>query len=197
MSAAGHRLFLVRHGETDWNVAGRLQGGRDVPLNALGRLQAAQAGRVLQQLAGDVRSLGFVSSPLSRAVETMRILRTTLELPVTTFDLDPRLVEISFGRWEGQTWPELRRRDPLGIRKREADPWGFCPPGGESYDDLAARVGAALDALAGDTVVVTHGGVIRAVLSARTGMPQREAAMLRVRQGAVYVIGEAGFAIAD
>ena len=75
------RFFLVRHGETDWNVVGRLQGRRDVPLNTLGRIQAGQVGRVLAQLAGDTRALSYVSSPLSRAVETMRILRTGLDLP--------------------------------------------------------------------------------------------------------------------
>ncbi len=193
----GARLFLVRHGETDWNVAGRLQGGRDVPLNALGRLQAAQVGRVLQQLAGDVRALRYISSPLSRAIETMRIMRTGLDLPVADFSVDPRLVEISFGRWEGQTWPQLRRRDPLSIQRRDADPWGYRPPDGENYHDLSSRVRAVLDALPGDAVVVTHGGVIRAALQARTGMPEAEAAQLPVRQGAVYVVSEAGFAVAD
>lgn len=195
--AVARRLYFVRHGETDWNVAGRLQGRRDVPLNALGRIQAAQVGRVLNQLVGHVDSLAYVSSPLSRAVETMRILRTTLDLQVTAFASDIRLAEISFGLWEGQTWPELRRRDHEGVRRRDLDPWGYTPPGGENYIQLCTRVGAALDDITGDAVVVTHGGVIRAALHVFAGMPREEAAILPVRQGAVYVVADGSFKVAD
>ncbi|MEP9353264.1 histidine phosphatase family protein [Xanthobacter sp. KR7-65] len=191
------RYFLVRHGETDWNVVGRLQGRRDVPLNALGRIQAAQVGRVLNQLAGDPRALSYVSSPLSRAVETMRILRTDLDLPVADFTTDIRFAEISFGIWEGQTWPELRRRDHDAVRRRDRDPWNFAPPGGESYGTLCARVSAACAEIPNDAVIVTHGGVIRALLHVKAGMPQAEAALLPVRQGAVYVVGRGGFEVAD
>ncbi|MBB6305960.1 histidine phosphatase family protein [Xanthobacter tagetidis] len=193
----GRRLFFVRHGETDWNVAGRLQGRRDVPLNALGRIQAAQVGRVLNQLVGDVAGVHYVSSPLSRAAETMRILRTTLDLPASTFASDIRLAEISFGRWEGQTWPELRRRDHDGVRRRDLDPWRFQPPGGESYLDLCARVEKAIADLPGDAVIVTHGGVVRAALHVLAGMPEGEAALLPVRQGAVYVVAGGVFKVAD
>ena len=191
------RLFLVRHGETDWNVVGRLQGRRDVPLNALGRIQAGRVGRVLPHLAGDPKALAYLSSPLSRAVETMRILRTSLDLPASEFPTDPRLAEISFGQWEGQTWPELRRRDQLNVRKRDLDPWNFTPPGGENYGDLCDRVSAACAELEDDAVIVTHGGVIRALLHVKAGMPASEAAVLPVRQGAVYVVTPGGFKVAD
>ncbi|HQS10500.1 MAG: phosphoglycerate mutase [Rhizobiales bacterium 24-66-13] len=192
------RLFLVRHGETDWNVAGRLQGRRDIPLNSLGRAQSAQVGRVLHQLAGDVAPLTFVSSPLMRAVETMRILRTTLDLPAAGYHLDPHLAELSFGRWEGSTWPELKRRDSLAVRARERAPWTFVPPEGESYEMLCVRASTALDRLKDeDAVVVTHGGVIRALLHTKAGMPQEEAALLPVRQGAVYVLAGGAFRVAE
>lgn len=191
------RFFLVRHGETDWNVAGRLQGRRDVPLNALGRIQAGRVGRVLHQLAGPADTLTFVSSPLVRATETMRILRTSLDLPAHDFSTDIRFAEISFGRWEGQTWPELRRRDFNAVRKRDLDPWGFTPPEGENYLDLSRRVTSAIETLPGDAIIVTHGGVIRAALHVLAGMPPAEAAMLPVRQGAVYVVSGGRFAVAD
>lgn len=191
------RLFLVRHGETDWNIAGRLQGSRDVPLNSLGREQAAEVGRVLGQMVRDVRALHYVSSPLSRAVETMRILRTTLDLPVSDFRTDDDLKELSFGRWEGFTWPDLRRRYPEDVDARDREPWHFAPPAGESYAELAARAGAVVDRLAGDSVVVTHGGVIRALLQSRTGMPKGEAALLPIRQGAIYVLAGRSFEVAD
>lgn len=191
------RFFLVRHGETDWNVVGRLQGRRDVPLNALGRIQAGRVGRVLSQLATVPQDLTFVSSPLSRATETMRILRTSLDLPAADFSTDPRLAEISFGQWEGQTWPELRRRDHAGVLRRDRDPWHFTPPGGENYGTLCERVNAACTDLRDDAVIVTHGGVIRALLHVKAGMPEEEAALLPVRQGAVYVLAQGSFEVAD
>lgn len=196
MSAPG-RLFLVRHGETDWNVAGRLQGRRDVPLNSLGRAQAARVGRVLGQLADDVTRLHYVSSPLSRALETMRILRTALDLPGSDFTHDPQLAELSFGQWEGLTWPEIRRRDAAAVKAREMDPWSFTPPEGESYVGLSHRAGNAIDRITGDAVVVTHGGVIRALLHTRAGMPSAQAALVPVRQGAVYVLRGGRFEVAD
>ncbi|MDQ0349696.1 histidine phosphatase family protein [Ancylobacter vacuolatus] len=190
------RIFLVRHGETDWNLAGRLQGTHDIPLNDLGREQAADTARVVERLSGGARHLDFVASPLSRAAQTMAILRAELGLPPDSFRRDPRLREISFGRWEGSTWPELRRRDPVGLAARDADPWNFAPPGGESYTELSTRVLAAISELQGDSVVVTHGGVVRAMLHAFAGMPPSQAVELPVRQGAVYLIENGAFELA-
>ncbi|MCK0207461.1 histidine phosphatase family protein [Starkeya koreensis] len=190
------RIFLVRHGETDWNLAGRLQGTHDIPLNDLGREQAADAARVVERLSRGARGLDFVASPLSRASQTMAILRGELGLPPDGFRRDPRLREISFGRWEGSTWPELRRRDPANLAARDADPWNYTPPGGENYVDLSTRVLAAIAELTGDSVVVTHGGVVRAMLHAFAGMPAAEAVELPVRQGAVYLIENGAFELA-
>ncbi len=190
------RIFLVRHGETDWNLAGRLQGSHDIPLNDLGREQAADTARVVERLSGGARQLDFVASPLSRAAQTMAILRAELGLPPDAFRRDARLREISFGRWEGSTWPELRRRDPGSLAARDADPWGFAPPGGESYAELSARVLDAVGELPGDSVVVTHGGVVRAMLHAFAGMPPAQAVELPVRQGAVYLIENGAFELA-
>ncbi|MBS7543349.1 histidine phosphatase family protein [Ancylobacter oerskovii] len=190
------RIFLVRHGETDWNLAGRLQGSHDIPLNDLGCEQAAGLARVIERLAGDVGPLDYVASPLSRAAQTMAILRAELGLPPDLFRREPRLKEISFGRWEGNTWTELKRRDPASVADHRANPWHYRPPGGESYSDLSVRVMAAMGEIARDAVVVTHGGVVRAILHALTGMPAQEAAFLPVRQGAVYLIEDGAFEMA-
>ncbi|WP_371347323.1 histidine phosphatase family protein [Ancylobacter sp. IITR112] len=190
------RIFLVRHGETDWNLAGRLQGTNDIPLNDLGREQAAETARVVERLSGGARHLDFVASPLSRAAQTMAILRAELGLSPDAFRRDARLREISFGRWEGSTWPELRRRDPVSLAARDADPWNFTPPGGESYAALSTRVLDAIAELPGDSVVVTHGGVVRAMLHAFAGMPPAQAVELPVRQGAVYLIENGAFELA-
>ncbi len=197
-AARRRRLFFVRHGETDWNVAGRLQGRRDVPLNTLGRVQASRIGRLLPRLVGEpLHSLHFVSSPMARTLETMRILRTALDLPVNEFATDIRLAELSFGEWEGKTWPQLRRSDFDSVRKRDEDPWHFAPPGGESYHDLSLRLDAALVDVQQDSIIVTHGGVIRTALNVLAGMPPQDAAHLPVRQGAVYVVEGGRFQVAD
>jgi probable phosphoglycerate mutase len=190
------RIFLVRHGETDWNLAGRLQGSHDIPLNDLGREQAAQTARVIERLSGDPLPLGYVASPLGRAAQTMAILRSELGLPPDSFRRDDRLKEVSFGRWEGSTWPDLRRRDPVSVAARDADPWNYVPPGGESYAMLMTRVLAAISDIAQDTVVVTHGGVVRVLLHALAGMPEAQATEQPVRQGAVYLVEDGAFEMA-
>lgn len=190
------RIFLVRHGETDWNLAGRLQGSQDIPLNDLGREQAAQSARVVERLAGDIGPLAYVASPLGRATQTMSILRAELGLPPGDFRRDPRLKEIVYGRWEGATWPELRRRDPASVTARDADPWNYVPPNGESYAMLMVRVLESIGEITQDSVVVTHGGVVKVLLHALAGMPQAEAAELSVRQGAVYMLVDGAFELA-
>src|SRR3712207_5584074 len=97
-------LFVIRHGETDWNAEGRLQGQRDIALNARGRDQARRNGQALaSHLAAerlDPATLSYVASPLGRARETMEILRRALDLPPTGYRLDERLKEVSFGSFE-------------------------------------------------------------------------------------------------
>lgn len=187
----GRRLWLIRHGETDWNVEGRLQGQRDIPINATGRAQARRNGTVLASLlaAGgrDAAGLDWVASPLSRARETMEILRVAIGLDPAGYRLDPRLLEISFGAWEGSTLPELKRSDPAGHAARKADKWGFVPPGGESYEMLSRRIAPWLAGLAADTVCVAHGGITRVTRGLLESIPPAEIPALPIRQDRIYV----------
>jgi broad specificity phosphatase PhoE len=186
---AGHILYFVRHGETDWNAQGRLQGGRDTELNALGRVQAEAAARSLRGLVrGDPDRLDFVASPMRRTRDTMEILRGTLGLERAAYRLDPRLVEISFGEWESHTWPEIRARDPDGAAAREADKWGYVPPGGESYAMLAERLAPVAADLAADTVMVAHGGVARALLTILADAAPERAPHFDIWQGRVLLV---------
>ena len=180
-------LYFVRHGETDWNAEGRLQGQRDVPLNPFGRVQAEEAGARLRDLVAGYDGLDFVASPLSRTRETMEGLRRTIGLPPEAYRQDDRLKELSFGRWEGLTWKEVRARDPQGAAARERDKWGFVPPGGESYAMLTERVRPVLQNLARDTVIVSHGGVARAFLAMLAGVPEDEAPRVDIWQGRILV----------
>ena len=100
-------LYYIRHGETAWNVLGRLQGTQDIPLNDLGRRQAARAGAILGDLLArdgyDQARPAFVASPLGRARATMELVRGALHLPPHDYAIDARLREIAYGTWEGST----------------------------------------------------------------------------------------------
>ena len=184
-------LFFIRHGETDWNREGRLQGQRDVELNALGRRQSVAAGqRLARLLAGrglDPADLDFVASPLSRTCDTMVLLREALGLDAEPFRRDDQVLELSFGTWEGLTWPEIKRVDPAAAEERRRDRWCFVPPGGESYAMLKSRVTPWLCGLAENAVVVAHGGVARVLLHMVTGLATARAPTAEISQGRVLV----------
>jgi probable phosphoglycerate mutase len=187
-------LYYVRHGLTDWNAAGRLQGRRDIPLNAEGRVQAVRCADILADLFAcegrGPQAYDYVSSPLVRARETMDVVRATLGLDPAGYLIDARLAEISYGDWEGLTYQDVLVFDPDIVAKREGKKWDFLPPGGESYEQLAERVGAWYAAIERDTVVTAHGGTARA-LAALTGVAQRDdAAHVSIEQGVVYVFAE-------
>ncbi len=184
-------VFYVRHGETDWNVAGRLQGHRDIPLNDKGRGQAAHCGAVLRDLFAregrDPASLDYMSSPLGRATETMELLRPALGLPPAGYVRDPQLIEIAFGDWEGSTIALLHRDDPVRISQREHDKWHFLPPGGESYEMCAARMRVWYDGLNQDVVVTSHGGTCRGLMACLGIARPAAAPLIDIIQGEVYV----------
>ena len=154
-------LYFIRHGETDWNAARRYQGQTDIPLNDRGRGQAARNGRRLAEVLGRAAGFDFVASPLSRAAETMRIVRREMGLEADAFRREPRLMEIQFGNWEGQTWADLAGHDPEGFAAWKADSWGWGPAGGESYEVLSRRVAGWLAEVRQPTIVAAHGGVSR------------------------------------
>jgi broad specificity phosphatase PhoE len=183
-----HRLILIRHGETDWNRAGRLQGGQDIPLNELGRRQAAEAAERLRKLVPRFAGLDFIGSPMQRARETMDILRATLELAPGGYRVDDRLRELTFGSWEGFTWRDVRKAEREQAQLRERDKWSFVPPGGESYAMLAERVRPVLEELTQETAIVSHGGVARAVLALVGAQSPQKAAMVEIWQGKILVV---------
>ena len=189
-------IYYIRHGETEWNAEGRLQGAQDIPLNDLGRKQAVSAGSILAQLlARDRRSeqpLSFVASPLGRARSTMELVRGVLRLPPFDYSIDDRLREIGYGRWEGSTLAQMQASDPELFARRQADKWTVAPPGGESYASVQIRVRDWYDRLSMDTVAVAHGGTARALMVALGIETPASAADLAIEQGAVYVFGESG-----
>jgi broad specificity phosphatase PhoE len=187
-------VYYLRHGETAWNAAKRLQGRHDSPLSALGESQAIRCAEILRDLfAREERQPGafdYVSSPLGRACRTMALVRTALDLPPDAYRTDPRLAEISFGAWEGLTLEGVRARDAQLLAAREHDKWGFLPPGGESYAQVAERIGEWHDSITRDTVVTAHGGTARALFAHLGISPTALAPLADIDQGVVYVFAD-------
>jgi broad specificity phosphatase PhoE len=189
-------IYYIRHGETEWNALGRLQGVRDIPLNELGRKQSVQAGHILADLLkrDDHRasSIPFVASPLGRARQTMKLMRGTLHLPLPGYAIDDRLREIGYGEWEGSTLAEMQAKDPDLFARRQVDKWTVAPPGGETYVAVQARMTDWYRGLGADTVAVAHGGTARALMVALGFETAQSASDLGIEQGAVYVFKDGG-----
>ncbi len=192
-----HRLIFVRHGETAYNAENRLQGQLDIPLNARGREQARAIGGTLRRLVGrEIDRLdeaqAFFASPLKRARETMEIARDAMGLAPGRYRLDPVLKELSFGVWEGLTWPEIEVKDAKALRARRKDPWAFAPEGGESYAMLADRLRPWLETLREHAFVISHGGVARVLMALIAGIPPAKAVGAPIIQGRAILFENGG-----
>ncbi|GAA1607002.1 histidine phosphatase family protein [Actinoplanes couchii] len=168
------RLIVWRHGNTDWNAGSRFQGQADIPLNDLGRRQAAEAAEALARLAPDA----IVSSDLSRAFATGTALAGHLGLTIRS---DQRLRERFFGDWQGLTTAEIRAAHPTehALWTSGADVVG-C--GVETLDDLGKRVSEGLQEAVrpgGTVVVATHGGAARQGIGHLLGWPAGQIRTLR------------------
>jgi broad specificity phosphatase PhoE len=164
-------ILLARHGETDWNRENRFQGRADPPLNELGRRQAQE---LAQALAAE-NVIAVYSSPLRRAMETAEVVAGWLGFHPVSLDA---LREVDVGSWQGLTRAEIEQRFPEQFR-RWLD-YGHGWDDGETYEEMGARVIAAIEELAtrhhGERIIaVTHGGPIRAALARALGISYSEA----------------------
>jgi len=181
------KIYFLRHGQTDWNVAFRLQGQQDIPINATGREQAARNGQKLKQLLDVPSRYRYIASPLGRTRETMNIVREQLGLPSFGYETDDRLKEIAFGLWETHTFDELRETVPELVDARHNDKWNFSPPQGESYARLLNRIRSWLTYVKEDSVVVCHGGVLRVLEHHLNGTEIEDVVHLTVPQDKIYL----------
>ncbi len=167
------RILFIRHGRTAWNDQKRIQGHTDIPLNEAGRAELRA-----MSLPPEYREWPVQVSPLGRAVETARLLG------LTSPRLEPRLMEMNYGDWEGATWAELEARYGSALRERTRRGFQFRPDGGESPEDLKARLTSWLEDIRApgrDSVAVSHKGVIRVVLAMATGWDLVSKAPARLR----------------
>jgi broad specificity phosphatase PhoE len=164
-------FWLVRHGQTDWNLEGRFQGGRDIALNLNGKDQASRIAKRLQE----VQFEAIYSSPLLRARHTAeRIAEMNENHP--EIQLDDRLVEVDLGEWEGMLFEDIQRQNPSEFEMRKTDPLHARPPGGETALEVATRIAGAADEIAnrhpqGRVLLVSHGLTMAAFICLAQDIP--------------------------
>jgi broad specificity phosphatase PhoE len=187
-------LYLVRHGETEWNAAGRYQGAKDSPLTARGREQARLTGRKLAAMHSSARPSVAYVSPLGRARETAALICESLPLDIR---LEPPLAEVSAGEWDGLSMYEIDVEYPGALSAGDRHDWYFLGPGGETFEAAFARVADWLGTAAAPAIIVTHGLTSRLIRGAYTGsarsdmlqLPVPQAGFYRLAGGAVNFIG--------
>ena len=170
------RLALIRHGHTDWNRQGRLQGRTDIPLD-----DQARSDLGTKRLPLGWRHANLVSSPLKRAVQTAEVIAGT---PTTV----PELIEMNWGQWEGQHGRNLRADPATGYVDIEHWGWDFCPPEGESVAQVRDRVVPWALGLTIDTVAVCHIGIMRVLLAVATGWGFDGPPPFAVKRNRLYVL---------
>ena len=176
-------FFLVRHGETEWNVERRIQGWSDSPLTSVGRAQAEVHGRLLATHGID----RVLASPLGRTKQTVApIVRETK----VAAEYDPRLREVCMGEWSGRTSQEIQSSYAEQWQARLDDPEGYRPPNGENRFDVKRRVAPLLEELNNaphdQVVLVSHGITIRVLLELLLGYSDEETRSLSVPNDLVY-----------
>lgn len=172
-------FYFARHGETDWNREQRYQGSKDIPLNRKGQMQANSNGILLREMLErdgvDPTTLNWFASPLSRASETMDRMRAAFDVELPPVIHDKRLIEISFGAFEGRLHAEIaREQTALAPGERDESYWHFRPQDGENYDDVAVRLLDFARELTHHSVVVAHGGVLRVLWHLVEGTSRKE-----------------------
>lgn len=158
------KIYLIRHGQTDWNVAGRIQGIHDIPLNKTGIRQAEQLAEAM-----DMRPVARIfSSTLIRAKETAEKIGKRQQVEVVLME---QLVEVEFGKWEGLTWDEIQNEYPKEYGYWSVNPAEATPPGGEPYETITDRCIQAWNRILKitngreDAAIVSHGATLAHLFS--------------------------------
>ena len=173
--------YFIRHGETDWNAARRVQGHVETDLNDRGRAQAAAIARKLKALEPDISRFSLYASPMRRVRQTLSPILSAYGLDEGSVNFDERLRERDFGKWEGAVWDELVK---AGVNPWEnpREYYYWRPEDGESYADVAGRIGEFLKEMRAPAIIVAHGGVHRVLRGAMLNLPPEEVAVMRVPQ---------------
>jgi len=155
-------IYFIRHGETDWNREGRIQGQIDIPLNDNGHQQAIAISRGLKNFLRDTKIDLFIASPLTRTRQTMAYLLREFDLPENQAETEPAMLELAFGIWEGHYFKDLKTNPhyPKDLVER----FRWRPQDGESYEEGLERVRQWIGRIDGPTVIVAHGAIGRCLI---------------------------------
>ncbi|MFX4229338.1 MAG: histidine phosphatase family protein [Porticoccaceae bacterium] len=186
-------ILLIRHGETQWNVEGRLQGWQDAPLTLNGFRQICAVGENLRKIHGDLRNEGDIAyhtSTLGRARQTASILADMWAGRFDKFDADSALVERSYGAWEGLSLAEVAKHRAEEFALHQNDPWNYQVPGGEFKSQVLLRIKTWLNDLSINKthVVVTHSGCFRLIRGLYAGASREEMDCYREPQTTSYLL---------
>ena len=179
-------IFLLRHGETQWNVTGRFQGTLDSPLTERGIGQSVAMGRLLAERVS--KADAQFASPLGRVRQTNQVIRSFGNYPETIWD--SRLEEVSIGSWNGLTHIDIDACWPGALDGSSPYDWFFRSPDGESYDSAAARVNNWLSGLNGVIVALSHGLLGRIIRGRYLGLDRNEALSLPIPQDAIWRLAD-------
>jgi broad specificity phosphatase PhoE len=184
----GAAIYLVRHGETEWNAQARFQGRRDSPLTRRGRDEADLAGRTLAAHLGAKARLPLHVSPLGRARETAALLRNRFAgaEPI----VDERLREVSLGSWDGLDASEIHAEWPGALDGASPFNWYFRSPDGETYEEASARLEDWLEEQRRPVIAVSHGLASRLLRGVFLGLSPVEALSLPVPQDVVFKLAD-------
>lgn len=164
------KIYLIRHGETDWNVQNKIQGSNDIVLNPNGIAQAKKLGDTVKQMGYPIRKV--YTSPQKRAHVTAQYLSEAIHVDL---EIKPGLEEMNLGAWEGITWKAVKEHYPKEFQIWYANRTAQRPPNGESYPDVLQRslhvVHTILEKEENDFAIVSHGAVIKCLLCYAYGLP--------------------------
>ena len=181
-------IYFIRHGQTDWNAQGRYQGQKDIALNKKGRGQASANGVLLTDLLSkaelDPNEMDWYASSLSRAIDTMELIRSNFSGLSKKVKIDKSLIEVSFGEHEGSLYRDLTS-DFAKRGERDESFWGHRPKGGESYIDLVDRIEPFISNITKPSIIVSHGGIARVFRYLLEGLPKIDVVNMATPQDAI------------
>jgi broad specificity phosphatase PhoE len=187
VSKASPPIYFVRHGETDWNRQGLVQGWTDTTLNDLGHVQARAVALAFAAIP-ELSSYDFYVSPLLRARQSMGHIVEALRLKYARIGIVPDTKELGFGVWEGRPLKDLKAAPDYPADG--AGRYDWRPQGGESYADGQARIGGWLSTLSRPSVIVAHGAIGRCLLGRLGGLPPASIPSLDMPQGCYWRIAD-------
>ncbi|KOS69162.1 fructose-2,6-bisphosphatase [Lysinibacillus contaminans] len=185
-------IYLLRHGETEFNVKGKYQGELDSPLTPEGIEQVENNGRLLKLFIDNPKEWDFISSPLGRAKRSTDIICEVIGYDKNKVTMDNRLREVSVGKWAGLTTKEIEKSWPDLIENTNSYNWYFNSPNGESYDSVVERVSDWLRSIRDKekVIVMSHGLTGRIIRGVYKNLEKDQALILEVSQNTFFKLAD-------